>query len=452
MLMCLASFAMQAQELVPNPSFETVSTCPTFASMLGNAEPWFNPTGGTPELYHGCAGSGSYAGVPANSSGGFQYARTGQGFAGIYTYRTGISGMREYIEVPLLAPLVPDQCYRFTMYVNMPDDFELACDGAGVHFSEGIITSGGVGMLPVDAHIEHPAGAIITDSVGWTEISGIYTAMGGEDHLTIGNFRSDAETSTIMFNPGTWYTGQAYLLVDDVSLVPIEDDLDLGPDTMVCGNGSFLLDATVPNAQNVLWNDGVTTAIRTITGSGEYSVEVDLGGCILRDTVMIELRPLPVLDLGADQVICNGTEFQINASIDAESTLLWDDGSTDPIRMIDSSGTFHATATNSCGTVTDEVLIEFEECPEEIYIPNAFTPNGDGINDVFSPVFDHRIWLISFTIHDRWGHELFRTSDHGSAWNAMDAPIGIYVVTTEAVSLSDPLQHHRSRGHVAVLR
>ncbi|MBK9195208.1 MAG: hypothetical protein IPO17_09525 [Flavobacteriales bacterium] len=228
----------RTQNLVPNPSFETVTSCPTFASMLNLAAPWYNPTQGTPELYHGCAPNGDFAGVPLNYSGGFQYARTGVGFAGIYTFRVGVPQMREYIEVPLLQPLMAGSCYTFSMYVNMPNEFELACDGIGAHFSVGPVSSNSPFLLAITPQIDHPLGVLITDTVGWTEVSGTYTATGGETHLTIGNFRNDANTTWAMFNPGVWYVEQAYLLVDDVSLVPVLDELDLGPDTALCG-GSY---------------------------------------------------------------------------------------------------------------------------------------------------------------------------------------------------------------------
>ena len=439
-----------AQQLVPNPSFESVSTCPTFASMLGNAAPWFNPTAGTPELYHGCAGSGTFAGVPMNYSGGFQYARTGQAFAGIYTYRTGIAQMREYISVPLLAPMEAGRCYAFTMFVNMPDDFELACDAVGVHFSNGPIGSNTPTILPLEAHIEHSAGLIITDTVGWTEVSGTYTATGGEDHLTIGNFRPDAQTNVITLNPGVWYTGQAYLLVDDVSLMPLEDLIDLGPDTAICGNGTYMFDASVPGSVGVLWNDGSTSAVRAITTSGVYAVEVDMGGCILRDTVSVELRPLPFLDLGPDQTLCGGSIHSLIASIDAESELLWDDGSNGTMRTIEIGGTYSATATNACGEVRDEVTVIFEDCPDGIYLPNAFTPDGDGINDLFLPVYDERVWRISYWIFDRWGQEIFRSE--GDPWQPADIPSGIYMVRLQAGSILDRSKHRRILGHVALIR
>lgn len=448
---CFATVAGHAQQLVPNPSFESVTACPTFASMLGNAAPWFNPTAGTPELYHACAGTGAYAGVPANSSGGFQHPRTGQGFAGLYTYRVGIANFREYIAVPLVAPLEAGRCYRFSMFVNMPNDFDLACDGIGVHFSTGPLITGNPYVLPVPAHIEHPAGILITDSLGWTEVSGIYTAAGGEDHLTIGNFRVDAATTTTLFNPGTWYQGQAYLLVDDVSLVAVEATLDLGPDTAICSNASYVLDASVAGMTAVLWNDGYTGPVRAVGTSGVYQVEVSVGLCTFRDTVAIEMRPLPTIELGDDRARCEGMHVELAAITDPASTVIWHDGHVGHTRVAPDAGTYVATATNACGSASDTVLVIDDDCPEAIYLPNAITPDGDGINDLFRPVYDPRWWDVSYQVHDRWGR-VCHVAEDGSVWAAQGIPNGVYVVRLSARSRIRPVVQREVISHLMVIR
>ncbi len=448
---CFAIGAGHAQQLVPNPGFEEVTSCPTFASMLGHAAPWFNPTVGTPELYHACAGSGTYAGVPANMSGGYQQPRSGQGFAGIYTYRTDLADFREYIEVPLLAPLEAGRCYSFSMFVNMPNEFELACDAVGAYFSTGPITATNASVLPVAAAIEHPAGALITDTVGWTEVAGNYTAIGGEDHLVIGNFRTDAATNILLFHPGTWYLGQAYLLVDDVSLLPVENSLDLGPDAAICEGASHQLDATVPGMSGVLWNDGLATPVRTVTAAGTYSVEVSVGNCVLRDTVVVDVQSLPSIELGEDRELCEGMSIALLAITDPASTVHWDNGATGHLLEVAAPGVYRATSVNGCGSATDSVRITRGDCPEDIFLPNAFTPNGDGINDWYEPVYDRRLWRVEYRIYDRWGR-LCQEATDGRPWDAAGWPQGIYQVSVQATALRKGVQDRVLLGHVALLR
>jgi hypothetical protein len=456
---CLSSFvtaclgiALSAQELIPNPGFEVITGCPTFASMLDLAAPWSNPTAGTPELYHACAGSGSYAGVPMNSSGGFQQPWSGDAFAGIYVYRQDIPDMREYITAPLLLPLEAGACYTFSMYVNAANDHELVSDGIGVRFTVGAISSGSGSVLPYEPHIENSPGTLITDTLGWTLVSGTYVAAGDEDHVLIGNFRNDAATAVAIHNPGVWYTGAAYLLIDEVSLVRSDiPTLDLGPDTLLCGGAALLLDATLPGATSTTWNDGWTGPVRTITTAGTYVATVHFGACSTSDTLEVAAVPEPWIDLGPDRGICPGSSLVLTVESRAGGTLTWDDGSTATDRTILQPGTYHARVEGPCGSATDSITVTMEECPEGIYLPNAFTPNGDAINEVFAPVFDARLWQVNYTISDRWGHVVFVSPD-GRAWPGVDAPNGVYLVNAHAWPISRNLSGLELLGHVVVLR
>ena len=92
----------------------------------------------------------------------------------------------------------------------------------------------------------------------------------------------------------------------------------------------------------------------------------------------------------------------------------------------------------------------FEDCPDGIHLPNAFTPDGDGINDLFLPVCDERVWRLSYWIFDRWGQEIFRSE--GDPWQPADIPSGIYVVRLQAESILDRSEHRRLSGHLALIR
>ncbi|MBS1581376.1 MAG: gliding motility-associated C-terminal domain-containing protein [Bacteroidetes bacterium] len=446
----LLALPAAAQNLVPNPSFDTITTCPTFASMLGLAAPWYNPTQGTPELYHACAPDGDFAGVPVNYSGGYQYPRSGPGMAGLFVFRTAMPEMREYIEVMLRAPLEAGRCYQVRLYVNMPNDFELASDGIGARLTVGPLTANTGSLLPGPPDIDRPAGALITDSLGWTEVSGVYTAMGGEDHLTIGNFRNDAATSWTLFNPGVWYPGCAYLLVDDVSVEPLPDLLDLGPDTVLCPGSTLLLDATIPGATATSWNDGSTEALRTVGTAGHYSVTVTAGGCTFTDAIVVGLAPGALLELGPDRALCAGARDTLLALADPGTTVVWGDGTVGNILPIDTPGIYRATVTSACGTTTDSVRVTMDACSPDIFLPNAFTPDGDGRNDVLMPVYDPRIWRVRFTVRDRWGHAVHGSTEE--AWTGDGAPPGVYVVQLEARSVTVSGTERRLMRHVTLLR
>jgi gliding motility-associated-like protein len=74
-----------------------------------------------------------------------------------------------------------------------------------------------------------------------------------------------------------------------------------------------------------------------------------------------------------------------------------------------------ATSRNGCIT-TDSVLIKVEEA-QDIFVPNAFTPNGDGRNDRLIPIFPLSFTLKNFSIFNRWGQLVFSSSSRGEGWN-----------------------------------
>lgn len=449
-IFCFSNCFSFAQNLVPNMSFETVTSCPNFASQIDKAAPWFNPNAGTPELFHGCATWGSYVSVPATATGGYQFARTGDGFAGLFVFRTDVPNMREYIEVPLISALTTGQCYYFEMFVNMPNDHEYSCDGIGARFSNGILqppTNGFLMGLP--AHIENDPGVLLNDTVGWQKISGYYTALGGEDHLTIGNYKDNGNTAWSVTQLNVWYENTAYLFVDDVSVVPIDMAIDLGNDTLLCDGASVLLDATLPNATH-LWNDGSTGGTLTASQAGTYWVEVTAGVCSIRDTIIIDQMNVPNFDLGPDLELCDEQEITLQIPNSVSDSILWSDGSSDPTITVNGTGTIWVTSMNECGLYSDTIQIAIGDCIDDIYIPNAFSPNGDGINDFFYPLYDRNVQEITVEIFDRWGALVHTISSE--PWNGTSSgkelPNGVY-----AWKMHSTLKSIEARiGHVTLIR
>ncbi len=208
--------AALAVNLVPNPSFESFTSCPTSFGQLSLAAPWDVPNTGTSDFLDGCAPVVfPSVNVPQNEQ-GFQNARTGVGYAGFIPY-SAAPDYREYLEAPLASPLVAGTPYLVKFYVSLADLSLLAVDRLGAY-----LAVGPVGPIPNYAalaftpQIESPANVPLNDATNWTLVSGVYVATGGEDHIVIGNFHDDASTTTSP-GPGNW-PGGAYYYVDDVSV------------------------------------------------------------------------------------------------------------------------------------------------------------------------------------------------------------------------------------------
>ena len=211
--------------LVPNPSFEVFDTCPNSAGQIHHAIPWMNPLYFTsPDYMNACDTTGmQYAGVPSNLA-GYEFARTGSGYAHIVTYHhgnTNPTNSREYIETILTDSLTAgtDYCIRF--FVSAGDSARYFSNNIGIYFSPTEIndTCSPIGciLLHVPQFENQPTNNLSSNS-GWTEISGNYTAVGGEKYIVIGNFRDTASTIAT-------YTGWSANLIYNVALYYIDDVL-----------------------------------------------------------------------------------------------------------------------------------------------------------------------------------------------------------------------------------
>jgi gliding motility-associated-like protein len=92
----------------------------------------------------------------------------------------------------------------------------------------------------------------------------------------------------------------------------------------------------------------------------------------------------------------------------------WYDGSTKEYITPDSAGVYWVEGTNECGTATDTFVVK-NNCTACAYLPTAFTPNNDGVNDCFKPVGDN-IVVDVFKVFDRWGKNVFSSANGNFCW------------------------------------
>jgi gliding motility-associated-like protein len=98
---------------------------------------------------------------------------------------------------------------------------------------------------------------------------------------------------------------------------------------------------------------------------------------------------------------------------------------------------------------SDTVFIRAIKGPE-IYVPDAFTPNGDGLNDVFRPIAVGFKSLRRFSIYNRWGQLVFETRNSSFGWNGGGSATGTYVWVVEAITEKN--QNIIRKGTVTLIR
>lgn len=228
-LLLFLAFSTPAQNLVPNPSFETLANCPTANSQYHLASPWQKPNSSitTPDLFNTCftgGGTCNAVGVPSNF-GGSSNARTGNGYTGIITKYT-VSNLREYLVVQLNSPLQAGETYDVGAYILLAERSRYSTNNFGLHLTSGMLsqTTGccNNGTINLNPSIEE--NNVVSDRNNWTLIGGTYTASGGEQFLTIGCFSPDNQNTIVDHGSqgGTCalVTSGSYYYVDDVYVRP----------------------------------------------------------------------------------------------------------------------------------------------------------------------------------------------------------------------------------------
>jgi gliding motility-associated-like protein len=199
--------------------------------------------------------------------------------------------------------------------------------------------------------------------------------------------------------------------------VDLDFTFDLGADKDLCENDSITLGASVSSATYV-WNTGDTNATILVKTPNEYSVVVTRGACIHEDSVNISFNAkLPVWDLGADTVLCKGKELLLLAPTDDFTTFIWEDGYNDNPKYVSLAGEYSIKVTNACGDTYDTIIVTLDTCECNVYVPNAFSPNGDAVNQFFNVKKECDNQVVTLRVYNRWGIEVYNGNDADLGWD-----------------------------------
>ena len=219
--------------------------------------------------------------------------------------------------------------------------------------------------------------------------------------------------------PGIYWcqvTKQNCVFRDSLAVLSIKPSpiVDLGNDQTLCEGITTTLDATYLNS-SYLWQNGTTNPILTVTQQGTYIVEVNYNGCKKSDTVNVNYSLKPRFTLGQDEAICPGNTILLSPQLNSLWQLSWQDGTTNPTYTVTQPGNYSLSATNNCGTTQDVIVVSKGIC--KVYVPTAFTPNNDGLNDIFRVSGADVITEFNLKIFNRWGEVIFETTDKTKGWD-----------------------------------
>jgi gliding motility-associated-like protein len=118
--------------------------------------------------------------------------------------------------------------------------------------------------------------------------------------------------------------------------------------------------------------------------------------------------------LNGDSVFCYEAKLELTAQV-RDAQIRWQDGSTSPNYTVRQAGQYTVTASNNCGTVSQTITVRNAICG--LNLPNAFTPNNDGLNDLFRVKYPQFIRTFDMKIYDRWGQLVFHANDPLTGWD-----------------------------------
>jgi gliding motility-associated-like protein len=301
------------------------------------------------------------------------------------------------------------------------------------------------------------------------------TAAGGTSAY---NYSIDNGVTFQLGNSFTVGQGSYTILVKDANgctvpaaaVVGFTFDLTLQSrqDTSICDNIGVRLN-TVSNAQSFSWSpttglDDPSNAspMASPAATTDYIVTAQTGNCTLKDTVTISVSPAPVVFAGNDITVVRGDDASIFASVNNAASYIWSPATylnslndLSPVAVMPQQTiTYRLTATNSIGcSQYDEVIVTV--LPYCIKVKNAFTPNGDGVNDTWM-VYDQYECLknVRAQVFNRYGSKVYESTNYRNEWrgtyNGKSLPDATYYYVLDFTLITGTVV--QVRGDVTILR
>ncbi|MCB0552159.1 MAG: gliding motility-associated C-terminal domain-containing protein [Phaeodactylibacter sp.] len=443
--------------LFPNPDFEEHLNCEDFLSgfLIGNVPGWLNAYGSAD--YYNCGYNNQ--GVSTSPIGNIgSQPSSGTGSAGMAVLPNNLfcegALQIEAIKTTLLEPLQAGQSYtiRFDLRIdelrgaslnNMPHP----CIDFGFLFYNGNAPSldpgtNSCGCLP------QPQLSISSSEVPFLS----YRTF----EIT---FQPTQNFSKVIFAPfcnALTGTPECYSPPENASPFTFYINLDnlslrknycvSAPDTSICQNGCarFLFQGDLGAFDRARWYfpGGTPEAVEGIAGpeicyaeAGVYDALLVLEKGNIRDSIrmdsVIKVAPGFEASLGQDTFFCKGDPLVL-AFGPPEAMHSWSDGSGGAQLEVAETGIYWVEAARGPCVQQDSIEVTAEDCEQCLAFPNAFTPNGDGVNDSFAPISSCPNSVLSYRMQlfNRWGEKVFESQDPGLGWDGLQngnpAPSDVY--------------------------
>jgi gliding motility-associated-like protein len=291
------------------------------------------------------------------------------------------------------------------------------------------------------------AGQVLTLNAGTGFASYVWSNNAASQQITV----NTAGTYSVKATTTQGCTSKDTLTLTAVNALPV---ITLNKNPELCIGSSRVLD---PGAfATYLWQNGSTGRTYTTSNIGRYYVRVtNTNGCSASDTMYINtLLPLPANFLPADTAICNYGTITLQAVLPF-AAYLWSTGNSTAVTVIDKPGIYWLEVKDAkdC-TGRDTIQVLPKQCLKGLFVPNAFTPDGDGKNDKLKALLFGDTRFFEFSIYNRYGELIFKTTDTNQRWDGTfkgkSQEAGTYVWTCKYILADEPLA--QQQGTVLLIR
>ncbi|HAA15118.1 MAG TPA: hypothetical protein DCE41_26855 [Cytophagales bacterium] len=215
-------------------------------------------------------------------------------------------------------------------------------------------------------------------------------------------------------------------------------------DEIICYDESIQISLPEENT-TYTWDNEMVSSERNLSTPDTYTVIAENACGSVSDSFTLSHYPRLEVDLGEDRLLCVNEQITIVLdSTDNWVRYVWEDGSMTNTRTLDRPGVYWVEKSNSCESVSDEILIE-SFLTIDYTIPTAFSPNNDGINDTFS--LHPKMLGSELRVFNRWGKAVFQSNEYDNNWTGDSLPEGVYYYL-----LLDPCSGQTIKGTVQLVK
>jgi gliding motility-associated-like protein len=387
---------------------------------------------------------------------------------------------KNYITACLTQPLVAGTTYVLSFYFGFGKQLEYCFQRSLSPY--GVALFGREDCPPFPLHYPGLNQGCLSNNVGWVQLGRV--TVKGQNEWVSGSIEFTPKNNISSIGIGAdclnhnldslYYmaaAGQMHFM--DKFILASKKDYSFKTITAISGDvctGHFVLKSPIYTGAAYQWYKdgliltGATSEIYKVpdndAAEGNYVVNIQHPDfCINSLPFSVIFSELNKLTLGPDILLCDTGTITLNASLQTAINYVWQDGSNNQTLNVNKSGSYwvQVTDVNGC-TKEDSMNVTIQNCDQcRLLIPSAFTPNSDGLNDLFKIRQQcPNIGLLGFTlrVYNRWGQLVFMTNDINTGWDGtyrskrLDQDVYVYLVEY-SLKQNRTLQQ---RGTIALVR